>query len=919
MEPTQAAAGLAGAPPLGAPASEFYHAMADELTDLARRTAELTWTCDAKAGGQRSHGARATVAPTGRLPPRKETASAAVSAAAAPGGSALHLPPQSSGLPRQGGALPGAARRPSPRPLPAELSTKKPAHLEGARLQAPAGPRAAARRHGPQPGQGGVLRQPRPRQLRLGAPGAPRAYRAAQRPRGGAWQHEGAPPAEACPPGPAEEQPGPNQPSFRSVPATPGAGTPSARSDATVRSKTCSSVPSARRGASSPAARSGGRLLSGALLASRTGTPRAATWESLAQGSAALAPSPAGHRTARTVEAEVSPCSAAAPVQIEAEAVEPQRALLEAVVDLQLVVPGSLPAPAPAAPVAVGPLTGPCLASESALRAPPSRPMLRGLIADVIDEMTAFSCRPPAEVVGGVEITPGISTGGPTRRPERRSSLDEDASGRPVVRPPPPYDADIPGLPPPYDDERLAAHRSTPIATSQWVLSQPSLVQQKVSTREAQLQTSQLEMSTREAQLQTSQLEMSTREAQLQTSQLEVSTREAQLQTSQLEVPLTEAQVQTSQLDASSTHALTGRVGSATGDQGEGSEKERPVEAALRQHAEAVHQQLAAAAQHTASLQTSVATLQAQLADLALRGSRAEAAAVAEGPPPAAAMLEGVRRLELQMVQMMERQGSELRQLLVQSGERAAAATAAAAAAAPAAGGSAPTVHVLPILHVQAPPQPPPAPPDPPAQMAPAVPTLPAAQYEVRRSLAAGTQTSIIEESVWPEGSARPDSLLDAKVSRFTEYLLHGAPGRPHRTDGSFETPVSGMPQPGTTADMLLRMLRPVATSAARSTPSLPHAFTSTEASASLGEVSGSSWEATSGEVPSEGSVSQSASLGQAASLAASSLGEIAGAASSLGEVAGAASSLGEVAGAASSLDEVPGAASSLGEVLGAA
>ncbi|CAE7610599.1 unnamed protein product, partial [Symbiodinium sp. CCMP2456] len=90
---------------------------------------------------------------------------------------------------------------------------------------------------------------------------------------------------------------------------------------------------------------------------------------------------------------------------------------------------------------------------------PPVRPVIRGLISDVIDEMRAPpSYQDPAEVSGGVELSPLLASLPPRRqsaaqgqglfRPSGPAPLDEDALGRRIGRKPPPYEV---APPPPYD------------------------------------------------------------------------------------------------------------------------------------------------------------------------------------------------------------------------------------------------------------------------------------------------------------------------------------------------------------------------------------------------------------------------------------------------------------------------------------
>lgn len=552
--------------------------------------------------------------------------------------------------------------------------------------------------------------------------------------------------------------------------------------------------------------------MSGMMMVSRAGTPHAA--DSVLQqsrASVAFAPSP-------VMEADTS--EEAASVTMPAAVSPLKRAQLEAVVDLQLVLPDGPAAATPAAdahptssslaggdpeasPLHSSAALSPPTATAAARPDPPSRPVMRGLLADVIDEMTVLPRQQVAEVVKGIEITPGLMVNRPT------NGLDEDAFGRRTGRAPPPFGAALPGQPPPYEEEGDADRPSR--REGEKAEPQPTQAERELAAQATRVEEAQARLAEGLQRLDSFQAQ-----AQATATRLEGLTKEAQERRGQ---------------------------------------SESVVQQALQEHAELVRQQLAAAAQHAASLQTGVATLQNQLADLALRDSRREAAGAAaataaaapapEDPPGMAALLEGVRRLESQM----DRQVSELqRQQLALSEERVATRVAeltgtrrAERADSEPSGDrpAQPAVQVIPIAPIimAAPPPPPPPRPASPPRTAPvlaavAAPPLPTAQRVVRRRAETGIQTSARADERKTE---KEHKAHEEKVARFTDYLLHGVPGGRRHPEG-FSTPPFRAPQPPQAAELLLAMLRPPGSTAGDSSAA-SGTQASLEASRSSGEL----------------------------------------------------------------------------------
>eukprot|EP00439_Symbiodinium_sp_Y106_P052746 s256_g7.t1 len=128
---------------------------------------------------------------------------------------------------------------------------------------------------------------------------------------------------------------------------------------------------------------------------------------------------------------------------------------------------------------------------------PPVRPVIRGLISDVIDEMRAPpSYQDPAEVSGGVELSPLLASLPPRRqsaapvqglfRPSGPAPLDEDVFGRRIGQKPPPYEV---APPPPYDGVNPEGLRE---------ISQRKV---ELQAREKALEDSRVELRTQVAQL----------------------------------------------------------------------------------------------------------------------------------------------------------------------------------------------------------------------------------------------------------------------------------------------------------------------------------------------------------------------------------------------------------------------------------
>lgn len=418
----------------------------------------------------------------------------------------------------------------------------------------------------------------------------------------------------------------------------------------------------------------------------------------------------------------------------------PVKARLANVMDLQLILP-DMAAPPPEASshagyrIASEERTPAAASSKIAstgtppkLAEPPSfaRPMIRGLIADVIDEELRAPELKPAEVTGGVELTPPFAAWR-HRRP-KAAPIDEDIFGRRMGIPPPAYEE----AGPPAYSEAEPTRPATKEQTDAETRAKAALEAQTKALMEARLQT-------------------------LEISQQAQTQRESALQLAQ--------------------------------------EMQQHVGDAQRRLAEAAEQQ-------AASLQRGNAELQQQLVELVRQEMRrdgatgsehataAEAASAARPPATAAQassapaqsepnvgvsdmyhMLDGLRRLESRF----EQQWAQA--MHSQNAERSAHMEALRSLQRPPT-----TVQALvPLL----PPAPPTAPP-------------------VERVATADTAAQVSFEDEPPpvvvDGEAQvslgPTQEHEAKVARFTEYLLHGPPGHREPARGGLVPPLTAWPLP---------------------------------------------------------------------------------------------------------------------------
>lgn len=433
-----------GGPALG-DAAEFYRNIADELSSLSHLSAELTWTADVPLRTRKTEPPKRPAA-TGRLP----------STGRAPGSRAKVLPPP---LPARGldPVGPPAMARHAPA-LTAEISMKKPEHLAEVRTKPTSLTRRGAQPRAQGPSSGG-------RRLRLGVVPQAKAARG--------------PPVSAPAPGTPERRP------------TQGAAAPTPKRavDAGVQAEE-ETFDKVSRAVSAPSLQSSPRSVPGCAQEEVEDFQEEATPMSQHQPQVPTSPPPPKARLLEVFDLKLLLPSAMARRTAAAAAVTETA-------EEDLIVPaepqGSTAPPArrnAAPPEEVFATRGP---------SPPVRPVIRGLIADVIDEMRAPpSYQDPAEVSGGVELSPLLASLPPRRQsaaqdqglfqPSGPAPLDEDTFGRRIGRKPPPYEV---APPPPYDGVN-------PVEEGLREIGQRKA---ELQAREKALEDSRLELKTQVAQL----------------------------------------------------------------------------------------------------------------------------------------------------------------------------------------------------------------------------------------------------------------------------------------------------------------------------------------------------------------------------------------------------------------------------------
>lgn len=391
-------------------AMAFYRSMVEDLNSLSRQSADITWVPDARPR-RRSDSAQRSMAPTGRLVAKSEARHRKLS----------HL--------LEGPKLGGGG------PAPVEVTTRKPAYLAEVRTR----PEPAIGRRGSQP------------RSQAQAAGDQRRHQGVRLRLGTADPRRGVP------------RPAP-EPVVRK-PWTPPKQSRAVGSDVVTLEHV---VPQRRDAAVEPVTEQEfGRF----EVLPQEPEMRVRPSASLQLSRSLRVPSSRGSSPRSSPRAS-SPRGTALSSPREPPAPKPKPALAKAqlidVIDLQLVLPqpsrrqpkrkASAPPPAqePVAPPTEPKPTEPVAAAEPPVsgveepvplpaRAPPLRPVIRGLIADVITEMLPSE---PAEVEGGVELHLRGLRPPPPPRHQRAAPLDEDTMGQRLGVLPPSYEE---GPPPPYE------------------------------------------------------------------------------------------------------------------------------------------------------------------------------------------------------------------------------------------------------------------------------------------------------------------------------------------------------------------------------------------------------------------------------------------------------------------------------------
>eukprot|EP00931_Biecheleriopsis_adriatica_P049162 TRINITY_DN28426_c0_g1_i1.p1 TRINITY_DN28426_c0_g1~~TRINITY_DN28426_c0_g1_i1.p1 ORF type:complete len:960 (-),score=162.85 TRINITY_DN28426_c0_g1_i1:46-2679(-) len=663
---------------------------------------------------------------------------------------------------------------PPPQALAVEVSTKKPVHLAEARTK----PVALLRRGTQQPrSQGRTAASRTGRVLRLGA-----AMRQA-------------PLVAASPPGPgsrevAEEPKASDACVQAALDHFFQAHRPSPLGDTVVSAAAVSAAPSPRRSPGRSPVRSPRRspMSRPTSLLAPSRSPSVASG-SRRQLQASAVPSSSssccGGDEVRSpahgiLQRSVSPRMSAAP-----------KARLADVVDLQLLLPESHAQVEEQKPHATRPeaacarsiassrdeAAAPDIRGDPALPqvqeapparpSPPLRPVIRGLIADVIEELSAPPpYQAPAQVSGGVELAPLFGSVAPRTigaAPRRGPApLDEDALGRRLRVPPPPYED---GPPPAYEGPGPSALAAQEERQKQWQKRQEVLQAKEKALNDAQT------------------------EARVRLKQLEDAQKQAQQQAQALVQAQTLVQGQGQSFRDEATQLLR----------------------AVQQHADDAQKRLTEAAERQAeAMQRASLELQERLAQAVNKElSRKDSGASAPVPVPTpaaapalspelglalSAVQDSIRRFEDQL----ERQTLETaRAMSMQSEERAAFLAALADQhRAP--------LQVMPLaipqqqaLRPATPRQPTPRPATPRAESGTKGEQVPAAEPEHSET---AVQTA-------PEHDELDMAARQAKIARFTDYLLQGPPGERPPPEGLGQ-PQYAWPQPAGTEALLALALR---------------------------------------------------------------------------------------------------------------
>jgi hypothetical protein len=421
----------------------------------------------------------------------------------------------------------------------------------------------------------------------------------------------------------------------------------------------------------------------------------------------------------------------------------PIRARLASVTDLQLVLPEVLPVPSECDkdefPLSASPAEHPATQSSPphAHRGPSPivRPVIRSLIADVIDEMNAPENK-PAHVTGGLEIT--LPSSAWRHRKPTPCALDEDIIGRRLGVNPPPYED---AAPPPYEDSGRATSASQ--SSEGWMRAQKLLEAQTQSLAQAQAQ----------VQTQMQMLAMAQTQAQGQRDEALQLARAVQQQ----------------------AHDAQQRIAATVEQQ----------TVAMQRNAQEVQQQLAESVRQV--LERDTASVEQQLAFAVQQSVTAAQAALAgtlpRTPPQQLphtsqvdgqvlpALLDSLQRLEVnfqqQLSHVMRVQAEERNtHLSVLRSMQQAPRTVQA---------------IVPLAPPQAPA---------PSHVAPAAATADAAAQVSLES----PRAEIVDGEA--QACFGPSEEHEARVARFTDYLLHGPTGHREPPRGGLAPPLTPWPLP---------------------------------------------------------------------------------------------------------------------------
>lgn len=498
------------------------------------------------------------------------------------------------------------------------------------------------------------------------------------------------------------------------------------------------------------------------------------------------------------------------------------KARLASVTDLQLILPERvLPPPdTPAAGLqaagreAGGQQSGmekdDIPASSAAVGPPPMvRPVLRGLIADVIEEMRVPEYE-PAEVYGGKEVTPFLGPHGKLPTRARSDSRHEDLFGFPIGRPPPPYTE---GPPPPYQAPKaqpkrqvanagIKAQQAKDEAASQMREQAASLARVQEAM---QAQTDALVQAQTQAQVQLQAITLAQSAMQAQREESLHLSRTVQQHADDARQRLEEAAAR----QAESLHRGAADIQQRLAD---------VVRQEMQRDTAAAHQHLTSAVQQAVQVAQS-ALPAAPRDDIAAESRQVPPIIVQQQPGLEAqlfpAMVDGLRRIEVRL----EQQAAQIAQ--AQSEERAAQQAAQLAALR--------SMQATPrAVRAIVPPSPPPQ--RPPVDISPApAPVVATADVEAQVSMDLGQDH-------------------EDRVARFTEYLLHGPPGQREPPKVGLAPPLLAWPLPSDLVEidaMLATALGvPAATEITTSESASGMLLTSSGLEEpSIGEVSYATWQ----------------------------------------------------------------------------